>query len=85
MIDRIVRDTVSRVISEKLMSMGDRFPNAVSTVSSCAEQLEGLCRDLVGSGLSRHEITVERIANAASGLRKIEHALQAKPSISEEL
>ena len=78
MIRKVVEEVVGSIISEKLGLMGDGIPNAVETIDGCVRQLEDLRDGMVKSGLSKHEITVERITNVAGELRKIMASMQCK-------
>lgn len=71
----IVAETISNYLKELNMVKEYKNPTDCETVRVCADQLEALYNRIVKSGLSRHEITIEKLGNVIKELRKIQEMM----------
>ena len=71
-INTVVAETVNNYVERKMMLNEYKNPNDAETIRVCAEMLASLHDKIVGSGVSKHEITVEKIAKVVDELKRIE-------------
>ncbi len=74
-IDKIINECINSVIEEKMTLKEYKDPKYCEVVKTCADQLQLLHDDIVGNGMSRHEITVEDLQKAINMLRKVQHMM----------
>lgn len=77
MVEDIVRNVVNNYVNENCMLLKE-FKNPVDaeTVRVCADTLAKLHDDIIGSGVSRREVTVEKLASIVKELRRLEEEMR---------
>lgn len=71
-INTVVAEVVNNYVDKKIMLSEYKNPVDVETIRVCANMLTTLHDKIVSSGVSKHEITVEKIAKVVDDLKRIE-------------
>lgn len=71
-INTVVAEVVNNYVDKKIMLSEYKNPVDVETIRVCANMLATLHDKIVSSGVSKHEITVEKIAKVVDDLKRIE-------------
>lgn len=76
-INTVVAEVVNNYVDKKIMLSEYKNPVDVETIRVCANMLATLHDKIVSSGVSKHEITVEKIAKVVDDLKRIEDMMSA--------
>ena len=71
----IINEVINEYIGSKEMLKEYKNPNDSETVRVCADQLEGLYNQILGDGVSRHEVTIEKLGSIVKELRKLQQMM----------
>ena len=71
----IINEVINEYIGSKKMLKEYKNPNDSETVRVCADQLEGLYNQILGDGISRHEVTIEKLGSIVMELRKLQQMM----------
>lgn len=71
----IINEVINEYIGSKCMLKEYKNPNDSETVRVCADQLQGLYDNILKNGVSRHEITLEKLSEIIRELRKLQQMM----------
>ena len=71
----IINEVINEYIVSKEMLKEYKNPNDSETVRVCADQLESLYNQILGGGVSRHEVTIEKLGGIIKELRKLQQMM----------
>lgn len=71
----IINEVINEYIGSKCMLKEYKNPNDSETVRVCADQLQNLYNNILSNGVSRHEITLEKLGDAIKELRKLQQMM----------
>ena len=74
-INSVIKEEITKYISEKRMIREYKNPKDSQTVRACGDMLEQLYSRIIQNGCSRHEITMEMMYKIISDLRRLEQIM----------
>ena len=74
--NKIIKECINSVIRDKKMLKEYKSPKCCEVIGSCIGQLQELHDEIVNSGISKREITVEDLQKAIEMLKKVYKMMQ---------
>ncbi len=74
-INSVIKEEITKYISEKCMIREYKNPKDSQTVRVCGDMLEQLYNRIIQNGCSRREITMEMMYKIISDLRRLEQIM----------
>lgn len=75
-INGIISEEITKYINSKCMLREYKDPNSADTVRACGDKLEELHYNLIKSGCSKREITIETMARIIAEIRRLEQMMR---------
>ncbi len=71
----IISEVINNYINSKCMLKEYKNPKDAETVRVCADTLQQLYENIIGNGVSRHEITMIQLSKIIGELRRLEQVM----------
>jgi len=72
---KIITEEINKCINSKCMLKEYKNPNDAETVRVCADTLQQLYENIIGNGISKHEITMIQLSKIIGELRRLERTM----------